>query len=161
MANTVVYSVGMKQIFPNILNLVDATVSFAQGDLLVYDATNKLVRKAATEGESATLVGIAAFDAASGKPLSAYQTAVDASVSAPQMNGPMYGIVASMTLETGSTLSPGALVYGKPSLGAQYVATSGTKAIGVYQGKAIAGSAAGQVVEVLIGARYPGDALQF
>ena len=162
MSNTIVMGSGNQmQIFPNIKNLVDATVSFAQGDLLIYDATNKLVRKPASEGECSTLVGIASFDAASGKPLSAFQTAVDGSVGTPALNGPIYNVVAKMILTTGSTLNAGALVYSNPTVGAQVVATSGTKAIGIYQGASIAGSAAGQTVEILIGARYPGDTLAF
>lgn len=164
MSNTTKYSVAGKQIFPDIKALVDSTISFFQGDLMFYDASAKLVKpvSSGTEGSMATLIGIATENIFQGKPFTPYPgTLVDAAQATPALNGPMYGIVAEFTLATGSTLNPGDPVYALPASGSQFVATTGTQAIGVYEGKLISSSSAGQKVEVLVGARYPSGNLQF
>jgi hypothetical protein len=161
--NTIVKQISEKQIFPNILGYVSSAVTFNQGDYLIFDPVNSLVRAATAEAEAASGLGIAALSISSGQPISPYQgTAVDAAQAAPAMNGPLYGDSALMVLKTGSTLALGAPVYLDIATGNQGVAASGTKAIGVYVGQsAITSSAAGLQVEVLIGARYPNDTLKF
>lgn len=159
--NTVVKQVGEKQIFPDIKNFLDSTVDFNQGDILIFDTSTYLVRAATSEGEGAYLLGIANATVVDGKPALPYSTANDAAIAATSIDGPLYGDTFKMILKTGSTLTPGQQVYADPGTSARGVASSGTKAIGVYQGAAVSSSAAGLEIEVLIGARYPNDTLKF
>jgi hypothetical protein len=137
-------------VFPEISNLVAATAAWNQGDMLILDQTNHLVRLAANEGELVSFIGISQISIANGKPLSPYTgTAVDAAQAVPAIPGPVFGVVAEFVLNTGDSLNPGDYVYGKPSVGPQVVSASGTQIIGIYQGKAVASAAAG--TKVLVG----------
>lgn len=160
--STVVRDIALKQIMPDIKNMVSSATNFAQGDILIFDTVSKLVRAPTAEAEGQYLLGIAALDVASGKPLSPYQgTAVDSAQAIPSLNGPLYGATFNMILKTGDSLSPGDLVYVYTTAGTSGVASTGTKAIGMYEGAAIVSAAASTVVEVLIGARFPNDVLKF
>lgn len=160
--NTIVRSVAPKSVFEDATDLHNTTIDYDQGDFLVYDAATQLLVKPAAETEGVTMLGIAPQTVVDGQPKSPYSgTAVDASQKTPRLAGPIYGVVARCVAKTGEAYTRGCLVYLHPATGGRGVQVTGTKAIGVYQGPAIASSAAGQEVEVLIGARYPGDTLQF
>jgi len=148
-----------RSVFPDALNVIDSSVTFNQGDLLCL-LSNKLA-KASLEADYASFLGIAPVTVVSGKLQSPYQgTAVDAAQAITAIPGPKYSVEAKMISKTGDAWAPGGAVYGDPADGPEYVSSAGTKQIGVYQGATIASAAAGQTVEVLLGHRYPGDALQ-
>jgi hypothetical protein len=159
--NRIVRSVSEKSIFPSAKEVVDATVSFAQGDLLVFDDTANLLKKPAAEAEGSTFLGIAIETVVDGKLASPYVTDVDAAQAVSELPGPSYGVIAKLVLKTGDALNPGDSVYLYPAGGTYHVQAAGTKAIGVYAGPAIASAAAGQEIEVLLGCRHPGDVLKF
>ncbi len=166
--NTVVKEIATKQIFPDVKVLTNSSISYNQGDHLIFDTANNVVRSATAEGEGATYLGIATMDVVSGQPRTPYTGIADADVNAsiPSIDGPIYGITAKCVLKTGDSLLPGEQVYIYPTAGGTGVASSagigpGTKPIGVYQGAQVTTSAAGLQIEVLIGDRYPNDVLKF
>lgn len=159
--NNITRSVSPKSIFPDAIHVLDATVDFNQGDLLVYDATNDLLKVPSAESEAETFLGVAIETIVDGKLKRPYTTDVDASAAISSVPGPVYGVVVQVTLHTGNAVDPGDSVYLDPSAGAQHVQVTGTKPIGVYQGAAIASASAGQQIEVLLGCRYPNDTLSF
>lgn len=156
-----------KSIFPDATYLTSTSSTlgtYNQGDLMIYDSTNFISRAiASTDSEStvsAYFLGISPVTINSGKLASPYYgTAVDASSGDNTIVGPQFAVIASLALKTGSTLSPGSFVYLDPSDGAYFVQPSGTVAIGVYQGPAISGSAAGVFIEVQLGQTYLSGAL--
>jgi hypothetical protein len=157
--NRITRSVAPKSLFEDATALTDATISYNQGDLLCLDGATFLIRKLALETEAASILGIATETVVNGALKSPYTgTSVDASAALGHVPGPTYGVIAKMILKTGDSINPGGLVYW---FGDQTVSATGTKAIGVYQGKAIASAVAGTEVEVLLGARSPNDQLNF
>lgn len=159
--NNITRSVAPKSVFESALNVISSSVSFNQGDLLVFDDTNNVLKKPALETEGNTFLGVAPVTVVSGKIASPYNTDVVASQAVQDVAGPKFGVVAKLTLKTGITIAPGDLIYLDPATGTDGVTNTGTKAIGVYQGAAITTSAAGTKVEVLLGARFPEDTLKF
>lgn len=155
--NTLARKIATKMIFPDIKHLLDTTVSFDQGDLLCL--IGGLVKKASAETDGATFLGIAPVTVVAGKFPSVYHTDVDASAAVGAMVGPEYGDVHKVMLKAGDSLAAGDVVYLNPTAGGRGVQASGTKAIGVYQGKAVTAPTGGLEIEVLIGCRYPADAL--
>lgn len=161
--NTITRSVAPKSIFESARNVISAATTFDQGDLLIFDDTTNLLRKPALETEGSTFVGVAKCSLVLGKLASPYNTDVVASQAIADVPGPEYGVIAKCVLKTGETLAPGdgiALHIATGSRGVQNI-SGGTKQIGIYQGAAVAGSAAGLEIEVLIGCRHPGDSLKF
>ena len=160
--NRIVRNVAPKSIFAA-ADAVTGTGSYEQGDLLIFDDSANVIRKPTTEAECATILGIAVESVVSGKLKGPYPglTDVDAAGAISSLPGPVYGVVAKLVLKTGDSLSPGDLVYGDPASGTANVQAAGTKAIGIYQGKAVSSAAAGLEIEVLLGARHPGDTLRF
>jgi hypothetical protein len=159
--NTIVKSVCRSAVFDDVQPLIDATVSFNQGDFLILDTTNHLIAKPSAETDGATFLGVAVETIALGKLKKPYSTDVDAATAISAVAGPVHGVEAQAVLKTGSTLTVGGLVYLDPATATNGVAATGTKAIGVYTGAqgAISGSAAGLVINVKIGHRFPGDSL--
>ncbi len=159
--NRVLVSVAPRTIFNDATNQTDSTVSYNQGDLLVFRLG--LVQKAAIEGDASTFLGIAPVTVISGKLQSPYQGLATTSRESPNgIPGPVCGVIATLILKSGDALAVGAPVYADPSDGPEFVqsATSGTKIIGVYQGAAITGDGI-KSVDVLLGSRYPADTLSF
>lgn len=150
-----------QSVFPDASALISSSSNFNQGDLLFLDTSAHLLKTASAESDNATFVGIATQTVVSGKLKRPFTTAVDASFGADVVEGPAYNVVAKLPLMVGDSLNPGDLVYGNPVVSPADVASTGTKAIGVYQGPAISGAAAGTKVEVLLGTRFPADALKF
>ncbi len=147
---------------PDVKNFTPTWVSYNQGDHLIFDTTSNVVRAPSAEAECAAYLGIASVDVVAGQPRSPYVTQVDASVANTSLEGPLYGDTFNMTLETGTTIAPGAKVYAAPvAVGVEpnnIVSATGTCEIGWYLGKSITASAAGLVVEIAIGARWPNSA---
>lgn len=164
MANNIVREVSPKSIFEDATAVV-GTLTCAQGDLIYLNTTSHVLANASggAETNGATFLGVARVALTSGKIVSPYQgTAVDAAQASGQAcPGPLYGVVAKLTLKTGDALVAGGSVYLDPGTGAQGVTSTGTKAIGIYQGPAISSAVAGQQIEVLVGTRYPADSLSF
>lgn len=161
--NTIIRSVSPGSVFPSARKVISSAVSYNQGDLLVFDATNKLIKVPTAETEGNTFLGVATETIVSGKLQSPYTTAVDASQAISDVPGPEYGVVAQCTLKGGDSLTAGQLVYLRPEEGTRCIQSTGTKAIGVYQGAAVTGgpSTSPTNVEIYIGHRYPGDTLSF
>jgi len=152
-----------RSIFASALPLLSSSVNYNQGDLLCFDGSNKVLIPAAT-GNYANFLGVAVNTVVSGVPASPYSN-VPVTEQPSDMAGPLYSVVVTLTLDTGSNLTIGAPVY-LSSVGPQNVASAdpgSSDAIGVYTGSqgAITSSAAGQKVDVLIGARYGMSGLVF
>lgn len=152
-----------RSIFASALPLLSTAVSYNQGDLLCYDSSNKVLIPAAT-ANYANFLGVAVNTIVSGLPASPYP-GVPVNEAASDLAGPLFGVVASLTLDTSSNLVIGGLVY-LSSVGAQNVASAdpgSSDHIGIYTGSqgAITSSVAGQKVDVLIGARYGMSGLVF
>ncbi len=162
MPNTIVRNISPKSLFEDAKPVTSATEDYLQGDLLVFDGTNNIIKKPAAEAEGNTFLGIAQVAITDGRINSPYQgTDVDGSQPIVTIPGPVYGVVARCVLKTGITIAPGDEIFLDPATGSRGVTNTGTKAIGLYQGAAITSSVAGQEIEVLIGARYSNDVLKF
>lgn len=154
-----------RSIFPSALPVLSSAVNYNQGDLLCYDGTNHVLIPAAT-GNFANFLGVAINTVVNGVAKSPYQgTAVDASTAASDMGGPLYGVVVTLTADTGSNVYPGSPVY-ISSVGAQNVTSvdpSSADSIGIYMGTqgTIASTTAGQKIDILIGSRYAQNGLRF
>ncbi len=157
--NRIVRTVEAKTLFPSAKAVVDSTVNINQGDLVIFDDTNNLLALASAETDAATFLGIMIETIVDGKVAKPYVTDVDDSSAIMEIPGPQYGVVAKLVLKTSDAINPGDLVYLDPTAGAYHVSSAGTKAVGVYGGPAIASAAAGQEIEVLLGARHPDDSL--
>lgn len=159
--NSLARNVATKTIFVDVSDKVDSTVSFNQGDLLIFDTTSKLLALPAAEADAATFLGVAPVTIVSGKYPSIYNTAVDASTGTPALPGPQYGSVYRVILTAGEAVVSGQEIYLDPVAGPRNVQSAGTKAIGIYEGKALTAGTGGTEIEVLIGARYSNDTLKF
>ena len=160
--NKITRSVAPKSLFESAINVITSAVTIAQGDLVIFNDTSNILDLPAAEADGATFLGIARVSISAGKVVSPYQgTAVDASGAIVDVPGPQYGVIAKLVLKTGITIAPGDRVFLDPATGTRGVTNTGTKAIGIYQGPAIAGSAAGQEIECYLGARFPLDSLTF
>ena len=153
--NRIVQSVSPKSIFPEVSNLVDATISYNQGDLLFLDEAAHLVKPVVGDASGEFILGIAPQTVVLGKPRSAYQgTAVDAAQAFEALSGPVYGVVATMKLKVGDSFVPGGDIFCS-AVDAQTVSSAGTKLIGVYQGAAVT-AVSGSQGPVLLGAAIAG-----
>jgi hypothetical protein len=146
-----------RSLFMSALPVLSSAVSFNQGDLITFDTSAKVLKPAAT-GAGQYFLGVAVNTVVSGLPKQPYTgTAVDASTGLSDLSGPVFGVVASLYLDTGTSLNPGDSVY-ISNTDAQHVTTTqggGTDlAIGIYVGPAITSSAAGAKGDILIVARY-------
>jgi hypothetical protein len=162
-ANKVVRTVSPKSMFESAKSVISITTTYDQGDHLIWDDTNKVIARPAAETDGATYLGVARSSITLGKQNGPYAglTDVDAAQAIVDEGGPVYGNINKFVLKTGESLSPGGYVYLDPATGTRGVAASGTKAVGVYQGKTITTSTAGLEIEVLTGARFPNDVLKF
>jgi hypothetical protein len=159
MANNITREISPASIFEDAKPVISSATTFNQGDLLILDTSTHLIRLPVSDAECATFVGIARVAIVNGKKASPYQgTAVDAASAIVTIPGPVYGVIAKLTLKTGDAFNPGDLVYYGGA--AQTISSTGTKAIGIYQGLAVASAVAGQIGEALVGHRFPGDALE-
>jgi len=163
--NTIVRSVAPKSIFESAKAVIGAATTYDQGDILIFDDATNLIRRPTTEAECATFCGIARNTIVNGKEKSPYNTDVVGSQSISDQPGPVYGVVALLTLKTGDAINPGDDVFFDPAQAPGsnrgVTSTPGTKSLGLYQGPAIAGAAAGQEIPVLIGCRAKNDSLKF
>lgn len=159
--NTIVRSIAPKSVFEDAINVTSTTADFDQGDIMIFDDTNNVIRKPASEAECATMLGIARVSVIDGRMIGPYQGLTNAVPAISSLPGPVAGVIARLVSKTGDAWAPGDLVYADPATGSRGATVSGTKAIGVYQGAAISSAAAGQEIEVLIGHRFPADSLKF
>lgn len=147
-----------RSIFPDATALIGATTTFNQGDFMVLDTSNHVIAAVSGTGELGTnFLGMATCSVSLGKLISPIQgTDTDAAAGSPAMSGPVHGVTVLATLKTGDALVAGGKVYLDAGTGTRNVtSTSGSSvAIGIYQGPAISSAAAGQQIEILIGAQY-------
>lgn len=158
--NKITRSVSPKSIFPSALAVISSSVSFNQGDLLVFDDTNNVLKKPAAETEGLTFLGMAQCTIVSGKLAKPYTTDVDASSAITDIPGPVYGVIAKVILKNADVIAPGDLVFLDPANGTRNVSVTGTKAIGIYVGAAFTGNGTSEI-EVHLGCRHPADQLKF
>lgn len=163
--NTIKRADGKKQLFYGISKYLSSSTSFKQGDILVWDQTNKKIKAISAATESEFLLGVAQVTVENGKIKSPYpETSVDASTVSPEIAAPIYGVQVELKLKSGETLQPGQVVYADPTVDAQTVKASGGTgeyAIGIYDGKQITSSSNETKVLVTIGCRYPDNSLKF
>lgn len=159
--NNIKRSVAPKTWFPSAKSLVDSSVSFNQGDLIAL-VSNKL-KAVSSDGETATLLGVAKVTVVSGKLKSPYVTDVDASLGVSDVPGPEFGVVVELVANTGDAFNPGDLVYPIASVDAQTVSSSSNTgartACGRYQGAVIASATAGQKILVMLSSPLSGGSI--
>lgn len=160
--NKIIKEVAPKSVFPDMSALISTALTHTQGNFLVLDTTNHLIKEVASGELGTNFLGISQTSIISGVPVSPYQgTDVDGQQSVPALQGPVYGVTALVILKTGDVANPGDKVYIDDTAKRGVTTTAGSlKAIGIYQGPAVT-AAAGQEIEVLIGAQYPAAALVF
>lgn len=157
--NNITRSLSPSSVFPDALKVVDATISWNQGDLLFFDDTANLIKPLVLDADSVTSLGVAVNTVSLGKLLSPYQgTAVDAAAAIVPLAGPAYSVEVKLIAKTADAFSPGDQVFAA-GIDAQTVSSTGTKGIGIYVGGVIASASAGQEIIVRLGHRFPGDKL--
>ena len=166
--NRISKNVQEKSIFDDCSALVSSSTTYNQGDLLVV-ASNALTT--VTTGELGTyFAGISRQSTLSGIPTGPYSTDNQASISAPALIGPAYGVEVQLVLKTSDAINPGDKVYIDGASGTHHVTVTqiqaqngnpAASAIGIYNGPAIASASSGQQITVLIGCNYPVGTLQF
>lgn len=163
--NRIVKSISPKSVFDDMSALVDTTITFNQGDFLVLDTSAHLIKAVSGTGELGTnFLGISRVSISSGVPLSPVQgTDVDAAAGIAALAGPEYGVTVKAVLKTSDAANPGDKVYLDAGSGTHHVTTTAgsKKPIGVYVGPLVSSAAAGQEIEILIGAQYPNDVCTF
>ncbi|MBX4188338.1 MAG: hypothetical protein KW793_04375 [Candidatus Doudnabacteria bacterium] len=145
-----------KSLFTSALPVLSSAVTYNQGDLIAFNTSTKVLKVAAT-GDGANILGVAVNTVVSGLPKSPYQgTAVDASQGASDMEGPVYGVVASLYLTSGDAFVLGAPVYLTADPQTVTVTQPGSDpSIGVFVGQAaITPAASGTKGDIQIGLRY-------
>jgi hypothetical protein len=159
--NNIKSSVGAKTLFRGISNFLDNTISFNQGDILVYDDTNQKIKAISANNESPRVLGVAPVTVENGKLKSPYQgTAVDNAQGGEEIAGPVYGVEVELKLKNGDSIVPGQVVYADATIDAQTVTVTNTgDAIGVYNGEALTSN--NSKILVRIGCRYPENVLKF
>jgi len=158
--NNIVRDESKRSLFSDATKVISALSNWNQGDLLYFDDATNLLKPVASDATAADLCGVAVQTVVDGKVKSPYQgTAVDAAEALAHPAGPVYGVVAKLKAKVGDAYAPGDKVYADAT-DAQTVSSAGTKVIGVYQGSTIATAVAGDMVECLIGSRFPTDALK-
>lgn len=160
--NRIVRSTAPKEILSDIQvgRGLTTSISYNQGDLLIFDVATQTVKKPAAESEGSTFLGIATNTVASGVAVGPYSGLATTAQAQSLIAGPQYGVEASMILKNGDALVFGASVYLDPASGPEFVQASGTKAIGIYEGPSITGNGS-LPVRCLLGARFPNDTLKF
>lgn len=159
--NNVVRTLGTKSIFESALPVLSTSCNWNQGDLLSFDATNKILNAVTGSGSSANLCGIAGQTIIAGVVPSPYLgTQVDASVGLSDLAGPSYGNVYSMVLKSGDSFTPGALVYATTDPQTVTVTSAGS-AVGIFNGRAVTPAVTGTFGDVLIGSQYNQNGLSF
>jgi len=160
--NNIVRSVAPRSVFPDASSVISSAVSFNQGDFIIFNDTSNLLQVPTTEASCSTFLGVATVSIINGKLITALTGVPDAvtTVGLSNVPGPSYGVVVRCIAKTGDAFAPGDSVFFDPATGTSGVTTTGTKAIGIYQGAVISSAAAGQTVDCLLMARFPGDAIK-
>lgn len=158
--NRITRTDNLSSVFADIKGMV-GTNTFDQGDLLFLDTSAHQVKRLTAETDSVTFLGISQCSIVSGKVADPIQgTAVDAAQGVPSLPGPVFGVVAKLVAKTGDAFTLGADIYADPASGNYHVMAAGgmgAKIIGKYVGQtAISSATAGQLIEVLLGARVDG-----
>lgn len=157
--NRITRSVKPGSLFEDARNVISTSTDINQGDLCFYDGSSDTIKTITAEADCVTFVGIMDETLVDGVPLQPYTTATSGSVALGSVKGPKYGVIANMKLYTGDSFVSGDPVYAAPSdADAQTVSSSGTKAIGIYQGADVTATS-DSTGEVYFGHRYPGDVL--
>lgn len=162
--NPIARKVATNAVISNIVNAVTPSLSFNEGDLLIWDSSNHVVAKAVAESEGITFIGVAVVTIVNGLLPASYVTSVDASLATPAISGPQFGDEYHVILTAGQTITTGSPVYLDPVTGTRNVQSSGTKIVGIYtgaQGASVTAATGGTVIYCKLGARYPGDTLKF
>ena len=150
--NRITRSVAPKSIFESAKALIDATISFNQGDILFLDG--ELIKPVTGDADGETVLGIAQSTVVLGKVVGPYAGLATASAQAIEdIAGPVYGVIAKLKLKSGDSFVPGGVVYAC-AVDAQTVSSAGTYPIGVFQGASVTAGASSEG-EVLVGAVNP------
>lgn len=152
--NNIKKSNAPRSVFPDISSLLSSAVTINQGDLCYLDTATHLVKAIGSDGNAATLLGVATEKIVSGKVSRPYSTDVDASQAAGAVQGPAFSVVAEVTLKTGDTINQGDKVYYDTDA-QSCTSTAATNMLGIYQGAAIVGAAAGTKIQIMVVANYP------
>lgn len=155
--NRITRSVSPKSLFESAKALIDATVSFNQGDILFLDGA--LIKPVAADADGASVLGVAQATIVLGKVVGPYAgLATSAAQAIEDIAGPVYGVIVRMKLKSGDVFGPGDAVYAC-AVDAQTVSSAGTNQIGIFQGATVTAGASSEG-EILIGAVSPAG-LQF
>lgn len=160
-SNTLVKRIATKSVFADIKLMVDVSSDFTQGDLVVFNTSSKKIVLAADETDGANFLGVMPVTLVDGKYPAVYNTDVDAAVGTPALPGPEYGSEYLVNIKAGEVLTVGCDLYLDPASGSRSVQVTGTKAVGIYQGKAVTVPTGGLEISMLVGCRRPNDVLKF
>lgn len=157
--NRIVRSPAPNSLFESALSLITSSSNFNQGDLIYLDTSAHTLKPVTSDGNGATICGIARVGVVNGVLVSAYSTATSASQAIEDIPGPQFGVIGQMKLKNGDVFVPGQFVYAT-TVDAQTVSASGSNAIGLYQGAQVTAGASTQG-NCLIGAHPSGLSLIF
>ncbi len=159
-SNKVARRVARNTIIADIALFVGASSTWNQGDLLIFDTTNKIVAKAAVQSDGANFLGISPVTISKGVLASGYSTDTDAALGYASLPGPEFGDEYFVQLKAGDAVTPGCALYLAPLTGANVVSTVGNKQVGVYIGpNYVAPTGNGTIVAKLFGC-YPDGTLK-
>lgn len=162
--NNLVRRIRDGSVFPDATNVISTSSNWQQGDLLAWDATNKIINSALSLTDVGTLfLGIAEQSVTAGVMNDPYQGLTDVTPKPGAIAGPGFGNVYSLQGLSGDVFAPGCLVYPDytSAHSRQVSSTSGSnKAIGVYQGAQVTAGTS-TFLEVFVGCRFPQDTLKF
>src|SRR4051812_3982271 len=113
-SNKVARRVARNTIFADIKDMVGASSTWNQGDLLILDTTNNIVAKAAVQSDGANFLGISPVTVSAGKLPSAYLTDSDAALGIASLPGPEFGDEYFVVLKAGDAVVPGSKLYLAP-----------------------------------------------
>lgn len=159
-SNKIARRVATNTIFADIKNLIGASSTWNQGDLLIYDTTLKIVAKAAVQSDGANFLGVSPVTIVSGKIPSAYVTDSDAALGIASIPGPEFGDEYFVNLKAGDSVVPGQALYLAPLTGANYVSVTGNKQVGVYIGPALTAVSGGSEIVAKMFAAFPDGTLK-
>lgn len=160
-ANTITRSVNPGSMFESAINVISSACTWNQGDMLYFNTGSNIILPVGSDANGQTFLGIARQAIVAGIEPQPYTTLTSGAQAIVDIGGPLYGVVAKVSLKSGDSFTPGCKVYCGPSdTNAQTVSVTGTYDVGTYQGASIT-AASSDIGEVYFGHRYPTTVLSF
>jgi hypothetical protein len=159
-SNKVARRVARNTMFGDIINMIGASSTWNQGDLLIFNTTTLTVARAAVQSDGANFLGISPVTIVNGKMASSYTADTDASQTPASMPGPEFGDEYFVVCKAGDALTPGCALYLAPLTGYNTVSVTGNKQVGIYIGPAMVSATGGSTIVAKLLAAYPDGTLK-